>query len=193
MSEHIVVVLSSEDFNADKFLNGITEGWKDLPTVAPSGNPIWQPYKNPSPPHVPITDTEILYLCPLHQSEALQKKKTVTKYGEWQYYKCTVARCFVYCGVDCVEYYVRSTKRQLHEFYLENILDKMQCYCERPLIMSQSRSEKNPGRLFFKCQKRNCTFFQWADQSPSNKVRAWLLEKEPPVNRCRCSRYIELL
>ena len=74
MFEHIVVVLSSEDFNADKFLNGITKGWKDLPTVAPSGNPISQPYKNPSPQHVPITDIEILYLCPLHQSEALQKK-----------------------------------------------------------------------------------------------------------------------
>ena len=40
VSEHIYVVLSSEDFNADEFLNGITERWKDLPTVAPSGNPI---------------------------------------------------------------------------------------------------------------------------------------------------------
>ena len=158
MFEHIVVVLSSEDFNADKFLNGITKGWKDLPTVAPSGNPISQPYKNPSPQHVPITDIEILYLCPLHQSEALQKKRLSQSTGSGN-----TTRCFVFCGVECVEYYVHSTKRQLHEFYLENILDKMQCYCERPLIMSQSRSEKNPGRLFFKCPKRNCTFFQWAD------------------------------
>ena len=84
-----------------------------------------------------MTDTEILYHCPLHQPEALQKKKTVTKYGEWQYYKCPVARCFVTCGVDCVEYYIDPTIRQLHQFYLENELDKMRCYCERLLIMSQ--------------------------------------------------------
>ena len=106
----------SEDI--DEFLNGITEGWIDLPRVAHSGNPISQPYKNPSPPQVPITDTEIH--CPLHESETLQKKKTVTKYGEWQYYKCSVARCFV---TDYVEYYIDSTIRQLHEFYLENGLD----------------------------------------------------------------------
>jgi len=191
--EHIDVVLSSEDFNADEFLNGITEGWKDLPGVAPSGNPISQPYKNPSPPQVHITDTEILYYCPLHESEALQKKKTVTKYGEWQYYKCPVAKCFVTCGVDCVEYYIDSTKHQLHEFYLENELNKMRCYCERPLIMSQSRSEKNPGRLFFKCSKRICSFFQWVHQSPSNKVRAWFLENEPPINRYSYSFHRELL
>ena len=79
MCEHIDVVLSSEDFNADEFLNGITEGWKDLPGVAPSGNPISQPYKNPSPPQVPITDTEILYHCPLHESEVLYKKKDCHK------------------------------------------------------------------------------------------------------------------
>ena len=50
----------------------------------------------------------------------------------------------------------------------------MWCYCERPLIMSQSRSEKNPGRLFFKCPKRNCKFFQWVDQEPRGIAKAWM-------------------
>ena len=50
----------------------------------------------------------------------------------------------------------------------------MRCYCERPLIMSQSRSKKNPGRLFFKCPKCNCKFFQWVDQEPRGIAKAWM-------------------
>ena len=37
-----------------------------------------------------------------------------------------------------------------------------------------SNSEKNPGRLFFKCSKRECDFFQWADERPKGKTRLWL-------------------
>ena len=172
--------MSSEEFNADEFLNGITEGWRNLPRVAPSGNPISQPYKNPPPLQVPITDTEILYHCPLDESEALQKKKRLTKYEKWQYYKCPVARCFVICDVECVEYYIDFTIPQLHEVYLENELDKMRFYCERPLIMSQSRSEKNPGRLFFKCPKRNCKSFLWVDQEPRGITKAWIGREQNP-------------
>ena len=68
----------------------------------------------------------------------------------------------------------------------------MQCYCERPLRMSQSQSEKNPGRLFFICPKRNCKFFQWADQTLSKKVKAWLLESQRPSNHAGYPRPHEL-
>ena len=37
-----------------------------------------------------------------------------------------------------------------------------------------SHTEKNPGRLFFKCFSRRCPFFQWADQDPWGKNRTWL-------------------
>ena len=37
-----------------------------------------------------------------------------------------------------------------------------------------SRTEKNPGRLFFKCYRRTCPFFQLADQDPRGQNRAWL-------------------
>ena len=39
-----------------------------------------------------------------------------------------------------------------------------------------SHTAKNPGRLFFKCYKRTCPFFQWADQDPWGKNRLWLEE-----------------
>ena len=41
--------------------------------------------------------------------------------------------------------------------------------------MTMSHSEKNPGRLFFKCRKRQCEFFQWVDEHPRGKNRAWIL------------------
>ena len=37
-----------------------------------------------------------------------------------------------------------------------------------------SNSERNPGRLFFKCAKRQCDFFQWADEYPRGHTRRWL-------------------
>jgi len=42
--------------------------------------------------------------------------------------------------------------------------------------MSMSRSEKNPGKFYFRCAKRQCDLFQWADEYPQSKVRFWLEE-----------------
>ena len=35
-----------------------------------------------------------------------------------------------------------------------------------------SQSDKNPGRLYLKCPKRYCDFFQWVDTPPHGKIRA---------------------
>ena len=40
--------------------------------------------------------------------------------------------------------------------------------------MTLSHSERNPGRLFFKCGNRRCEFFQWVDEHPRGKNRVWL-------------------
>ena len=37
-----------------------------------------------------------------------------------------------------------------------------------------SNSERNSGRLFFKCSKRECDFFQWADEDPRGHKKRWL-------------------
>ena len=37
-----------------------------------------------------------------------------------------------------------------------------------------SNSERNPGRLFFKCAKRECDFFQWANEDPKRNTKRWL-------------------
>ena len=78
------------------------------------------------------------------------------------------------CGSQDVANYLDSAKRQLHEYYHRLPLDKMRCHCCNALAMTMSHSEKNPGRLFFRCSRRLCPFFQWVDEDPQGKNRVWL-------------------
>ena len=127
------------------------------------------PYRNPSPPPTQFP-------CPRHPKQELKKRETETAYGRWSYYKCPVPDCFACSGVDNVQHYVASSQRMLNDYYVQLPVEKMKCYRQRPLIMSMSRSEKNPGRFYFRCSKRYCDIFQWADEFPQTKVRAWLEE-----------------
>ena len=40
--------------------------------------------------------------------------------------------------------------------------------------MSMCQSAKNPGRLYLKCPKRFCDFFEWVDREPRGKNKAWI-------------------
>ena len=125
-----------------------------------------QQYRNPSPPRT--------LQCPLHPQYSLEKRESHTDYGQWEYYKCPFQDCFVCCGVDNVDYYLQSARSQIEPYYTRMPLDKMKCYCDRHLYMSMSHSDKNPGRLYLKCPKRYCDFFQWVDTPPRGKTRAHL-------------------
>ena len=123
-------------------------------------------YRNPSPPHT--------LHCPLHPQYSLEKRESQTDYGQWEYYKCPFQDCFVCCGVDNVGYYLQSARQQIIPYYVRIPLDKMKCFCDRNLYMSMSHSDKNPGRLYLKCPKRYCDFFQWVDTPPRGKTQAHL-------------------
>jgi len=151
----VQVLQEGKIFDPDVLLDGLALQCQPLPPSTPQTST--EPFRNPSPPT--RESTEILYSCPVHPNGALQKKETNSQYGHWEYYKCPVQNCFVSCGVDNVELYLDSVKRQLHNFYLVKPVHIMKCYCKRPLIMSMSHSEKNPGRLYLKCPKRWCDFF----------------------------------
>ena len=123
-----------------------------------------QQYRNPSPPQT--------LQCPLHPQYSLEKRESHTDYGQWEYYKCPFQDCFVCCGVDNVDYYLQSARSQIEPYYIRMPLDRMKCYCDRQVYMSMSHSDKNPGRLYLKCPKRYCEFFQWVDTAPHGKIRA---------------------
>ena len=168
----VQVMEEGEIFDPDAFLDELAQQWHPLPPSTPQTST--EPFRNPSLP--PPGSTDMLYSCPVHPNDTLQRKETNTQYGHWEYYKSPVRNCYVSCGVDNVEYYLDSVKRQLHNFYLVKPVHVMKCYCKRPLVMSLSQSEKNPERLFLKCPKRSCDFFQWVNEEPRGKTKAWMEE-----------------
>ena len=166
----VQVMEEGEIFGPSVFLDRLAKQWKqDLSSL-----PKPEFFRNSS--SLTRESTEILYSCPVHPNDTLQSKEINTQYGHWKYYKCPVQNCFVSCGVDNVEHYLESAKHQLHNFYLVKSMHAMKCYCHRPLIMSKSHSEKNPGRLFLKCSKQRCDFFQWVNEEPRGETKAWMEE-----------------
>ena len=123
-------------------------------------------YRTPSPPNT--------LQCPLYPQYSLEKRESHTEYGHWEYYKCPFQDCFVCCGVDNIDYYLQSARHQIDPYYTRIPLNKMKCYCDRNLYMSMSHLDRNPSRLFLKCPKRYCDFFQWVDTPPHGKSRAHL-------------------
>lgn len=123
-----------------------------------------EPYRNPSPPATPIPHT-----CPIHPGEPLEARETDTHWGYWHYYRCPVPDCFVRCGDEQIQPYLEAAARQIHDFYRQLPPDKMKCLCTYAPIMSMSHTERNPGRLFLRCKKRQCEFFQWVDEHPREK------------------------
>ena len=149
---------TSQDFDPEAFLETLSNLKQEEP-----------PYRNPSPP-----DTPLLHVCPIHTQEVLDKRETDTQWGHWEYFRCPVQGCFVCCGAPQIDSNLNAATQQLQDFYRRLPLEKMKCYCSNNLNLCLSNSERNPGRLFFKCSKRECDFFHWANEYPKGKIRLWL-------------------
>ena len=147
----------------------------------------------PQPPTMTRQDTEIIHYCPIHYLLPMRRGKITTSLGEWEFPRCSETKffnnCFVACGLDRAEYYLESVKRQLHHYYKDPNNIGMKCYCQKSTVLSMSNSEKNPGRLYFKCPKRECKFFQWADVEPRGCVKNWL-EGKPTPGDSRASHHL---
>jgi len=118
-----------------------------------------------------------VYICPKHPTYLLEFNIIETRYGPWEYYKCPQKDCLVCCGADKVANYQEQFEKQVAQFWLKNLEYKNKCFCRNPLILKISKSEKNPGRMYFGCRKKKCDFFNWADKNPSDKMARWINEE----------------
>ena len=84
----------------------------------------------------------------------------------WEYVKCPMSDCFIFTGLDKVNHYLENAQQQIPVWYRWN-KEKLKCFCSEPLVLCESRSEQNPKRMYFKCQRNRCKFFQWGDNIPS--------------------------
>ena len=134
----------------------------------------------------------------LRCNEVLAYGEVTTKNGNlFTYMRCPKkvegTMCFVTCGTEdsdrfCT--YLEKVGTDLCHCYgatgnneEEIPFENMECYCESSLILAMSASVNNPGRLYFKCRKNGCRFFQWADSPPEKKVWDWLSARIPPAHR----------
>ena len=130
-----------EEFNPDEILSNLY----NLP---------------PPPPWCPRCNVPMSYGC----------IKAADGTDWYKYYRCPEVRfftkCYVTCGADELSDYLPRVQSQTHPCYNDIDPARFRCLCNKSLVLSTSRSQKNPGRLYLKCQKRNCKFFQWIDEPP---------------------------
>ena len=97
----------------------------------------------------------------------------------FEYYRCPSARfytkCYVTCGVKEVGDYLRRVEKQTHPCYKEIDPARFRCDCNKSLVLATSHSINNPDRLYLKCAKRTCGFFQWIDEPPGVWLKTFSL------------------
>ena len=90
--------------------------------------------------------------------------------SQWEYYRCPTTRfdtkCYVTCGWENLATYLKAVEDQTHPVYAHIPPERFKCQCDMSMILTMSKSEKNPGRLYLKCPKRRCKLFQWINEPP---------------------------
>lgn len=114
----------------------------------------------------------------------MQAETVPTRNGQFTRMRCPDEQLGTRChvtytteqGQDAFKHYLGVAEQQFHPFYKNTMLAGYLCHCHESLILKMSRSEANPGRLYFSCPWRMCDFFQRGDQTPTEKKnREWFL------------------
>ena len=113
-------------------------------------------------------------VCPCHdvRLEARQSQKG------WNYVKCPIQPCLLFCGQDQALEYMKAVYSQPHPEVLD-MWGGLQCFCRKPATLQQSHSTQNPDRLYVICSKKSCHFFRWADQPLGPKYWSWFHDHPP--------------
>ena len=131
----------------------------------------------------PSPQTPLEKQCPVCQINLhLDEVDRADGSGAWSYYRCPsvtdYTKCYIASGADVIDFYLTRVMDTLHPVYRPGPQSynagNLRCYCQKSLILGMSNSDKNKYRLYFKCPKRECSFFQWADTDAVGKVRRWL-------------------
>ena len=136
----------------------------------------------PSPPALPDC-----LVCPYH---ICHLENRVSQNG-WHYAKCPMFPCILFCAEEKAPTYMRAVHDQVHSDILK-MWKHLLCFCCKPPTLQQSRSDKNPDRLYLCCSKKKCQFFQWANLPLTRWYKDWLEQETqdspvylPSVTRTR--------
>jgi len=126
-------------------------------------------------------------LCPRHMTPMRYNSIRKPDGSTWEYYRCPSSRfwtqCYVTCGAHEVREYLKRVSEQTHPSYDKVDPARFRCQCDKSLVLATSHSVHNPDRLYLKCPRRLCKFFQWIDEPPRGLAKAILIDGENPLKR----------
>ena len=118
----------------------------------------------PSPPDLPDC-----LACPYH---ICHLENRVSQNG-WHYAKCPMFPCILFCAEEKAPIYMRAVHDQVHSDILK-MWKHLLCFCCKPPTLQQSRSDKNPDRMYLCCSKKKCQFFHWSNFPLTRRYKDWL-------------------
>ena len=129
------------------------------------------------PPPSPVALPDYL-VCPYH---ICHLENRVSQNG-WHYAKCTMYPCLLFCAQEKAPTYMRAVHDQVHSDLLR-MWKHLLCFCCKPPTLNQSRSDKNPDRMYLCCPKKKCQFFHWANLPLTRRYKDWLEQetRDSPV------------
>ena len=111
--------------------------------------------------HHLLTVLAVLYPCHMAASRTLTgvigTNTIVVHHPSW------TTKNYVTCSVNELQDYLKRVEEQTHPCYRNIPTERFVCVCNKSLVLTTSRSEKTPARLYLMCQ---CKFFQWIDEPP---------------------------
>ena len=126
--------------------------------------------------------------CPIHEDTAMQCLNADDLCGALLF-KCQKPDCSVFYTSDTDEDVRFQLCQEIHPTVHQGLFDgTLKCHCEYTPRMKLSRSEKNPGRVFLTCFKKNdpCCYFQWVHwkvREPKGPMDAFVQKQAKPYRR----------
>ena len=103
------------------------------------------------------------YYCPIHEEQEMQCLNPDAVCGALLF-KCGVPDCAVFFTSDNYQAVCHQLRQAIHPTVHQRLYHAdLKCHCDYTPRMKLSRSDKNYGRVFLTCFKKNapCSYFQW--------------------------------
>ena len=141
------------------------------------------------PPPSPVALPDYL-VCPYH---ICHLENRVSQNG-WHYAKCTMFPCLLFCAQEKAPTYMRAVHEQVRSDLLK-MWKHLLCFCCKPPTLNQSRSDKNPDRMYLGCSKKKCQFFHWANLPLTRQYKDWLEQetRDSPVYLPSVTRGVDMV
>ena len=104
-----------------------------------------------------------VHYCPIHEEQEMQCLNPDAVCGAL-FFKCGVPDCAVFFTSDNYQDVCHQLRQAIHPTVHQGLYHAdLKCHCDYTPRMKLSRSDKNYGRVFLTCFKKNapCAYFQW--------------------------------